>query len=1436
MSVSGNYTAIVQVKVSDTELQKQLKTVGSKTTIDIKVNADTSQLNNLKTNINSATKEINNYSSSGQKVSKANESIATSADKASKSTNQLQGYLERTKKVFDFGLSTASLELLYEAIGQAKEQIVEFDNSLAELRKVTDLSGESLNNFKDDAFELAEQLSTTASNVMDATTEFAKSSFSLEDSKLMAKQALIFQTIADEQISASEAATTLIQVTKAYNMTAQDSEHIINALNEVSNKYAVSSSDLSGAIGKVASTANYAGVSFEELLGLITASNETMQNASKVANGYKTILSNLMTKDLEEQFNKFGLTMRNQNGEMKDAFTILSELAVEYNKIGTTVDIATGETVSLNDSMNKLLKDIGGAYNINILTSGFSNFQTAIDATNSAMNSAGSASEEYAVALDTVDKKSEALLGQFQQLVVGDGGLTQFVKIIIDAGTAILKFANSDIGQLIIKLGLLVTTAILANKAFQAFLSLKFVNIIRIATAIGGVGGALKAFVVTLGQATKAWITSPFGMITTAIGGVYLIVEAINSFNVTLEENQERLETLSQEYEEIKTNLQQTQEELDNVKNRINEINSLGGASITKKGELAELNRQKSELETLLEIEKERERIKKEELLSQAETTVYQGVLSPYVTEDAVVSGGGYTYNVEKQISADRVQQLKAISAEMINQQKVIDDLNAKKESGITLSKEEQEQLNTALVTYKDARDLGLEYSEALGKELETISGLDTELEEYIYSGLNPFADAIKETTAETDKNIDVQQQQQDQLSTFTENLQEQQDAISELASQLSEITSAYQTAVDALYEYNEQGYLSVNTYSELMQIAPEYLAMMIDETGQLYDNASGVNALYQARVREMGIKAASAQVDLASKLQAERKSYADLTSNINLTTSSLWDYVNATMAAQIADIKENNLEDYNALKNRINAINELTDSTIENAKYTTASIQPNKNLTTEINRNTEALKANKQALEDRKKALEEELDEYEIVIDYVKDLLKEEQEALEEQKDKELEAIQDKIDALEKEQDAMEESVDSQIEALEKQREEEEKYWDDQIDAIKDANDELEENIKLQQLQENLAKAKTQKVKVLKDGEFVYALDEEAISEAQKELSDYEMELSVQKQIEELEKLKEEALNSIDNQIEQLEDYREKQNDNYNKQLEDLKSYYDKVEAEYDIRIEQYSQWLEQFEDMLEASSKRHAEILYNELVGEQGSWDARIKALSDFVSNYEKKKLELEAVKMQIENIDNQIKSFESSASSSYSNINDILDKVATINDLIGTISEGAIKKADSLIIESVRLGALTGLSSVEMINRIKEAAGLANRYAQGTYSVPDNQIALVADPLNSKNREIVVGSKINKGDGILTSLKKGSGVIPAKQNLTENLVRLAKWANNFGGVQNSFTTNSNSNSNVINIENINLPEVKNGNDFVEYIRNNFMNDSIQFASIRR
>ena len=50
--------------------------------------------------------------------------------------------------------------------------------------------------------------------------------------------------MADEEISAADSASFIIAQMKAFNIEAENAEHILDAVNEVSNNFAVSSSDL----------------------------------------------------------------------------------------------------------------------------------------------------------------------------------------------------------------------------------------------------------------------------------------------------------------------------------------------------------------------------------------------------------------------------------------------------------------------------------------------------------------------------------------------------------------------------------------------------------------------------------------------------------------------------------------------------------------------------------------------------------------------------------------------------------------------------------------------------------------------------------------------------------------------------------------------------------------------------------------------------------------------------------------------------------------------------------------------------------------------------------------------------------------------------------------------------------------------------------------
>ena len=103
--------------------------------------------------------------------------------------------------------------------------------------------------------------------MVDGATQFKKSGFTEEDSKTLALIAAEYQNVADEAISAGESANFIISQLKAFNMEASDAQHIIDAVNQVSNNFAVSSADLATNIGKASAALAVGGNTYEETLG-----------------------------------------------------------------------------------------------------------------------------------------------------------------------------------------------------------------------------------------------------------------------------------------------------------------------------------------------------------------------------------------------------------------------------------------------------------------------------------------------------------------------------------------------------------------------------------------------------------------------------------------------------------------------------------------------------------------------------------------------------------------------------------------------------------------------------------------------------------------------------------------------------------------------------------------------------------------------------------------------------------------------------------------------------------------------------------------------------------------------------------------------------------------------------------------------------------------
>ena len=153
--------------------------------------------------------------------------------------------------------------------------------------------------------------------------------------------------------------------------------------------------------------------------------------------------------------------------------------------------------------------------------------------------------------------------------------------------------------------------------------------------------------------------------------------------------------------------------------------------------------------------------------------------------------------------------------------------------------------------------------------------------------------------------------------------------ALKELNSQLDKIQSAYQVASTAIEEYNENGYISVDTFQSLMELEPEYLNLLMDENGTLALTSENLYKLTEARINDLAAKQASTLVDSVTKLGSEAEQLDYLTQSTKEATESTWGLVYAKIAeAQAAGTISDDVA--GRLKSRVDAYQTWAKNTID--------------------------------------------------------------------------------------------------------------------------------------------------------------------------------------------------------------------------------------------------------------------------------------------------------------------------------------------------------------------------------------------------------------------------------------------------------------------------------------------------------------------------
>lgn len=384
-------------------------------------------------------------------------------------TETLAGKFSRLfKEHFQTAFVMAGIHLVQQGFQQVYQNVSDVDAAMTELKKVTDETDATYSSFMQTAIQQSRDLASSISDTVNATADFARLGYTLDEATDLSKAAITYQHVGDGISDISEATESIISTMKAFNIEAKDSMSIVDRFNKVGNEFAISSSGIGEALQRSASALHTAGNDINESIGMIVAANDVVQDEESVGNalkvlslrirGAKTELKEMGedTDTVAESTSKLQASIKGLTGvdimksatEFKSTYQIMDELAAKWKELD---DISKAST----------LEQLAGKNRANVVAGMLENWQDAKAAADAARDSYGSAEAE-------LDKYKESIAGLSEQLKASFGALSEtllddnIVKGLLKIATGISDATNEAIKFV----GVLPTVAAALSGAF----------------------------------------------------------------------------------------------------------------------------------------------------------------------------------------------------------------------------------------------------------------------------------------------------------------------------------------------------------------------------------------------------------------------------------------------------------------------------------------------------------------------------------------------------------------------------------------------------------------------------------------------------------------------------------------------------------------------------------------------------------------------------------------------------------------------------------------------------------------------------------------------------------------------------------------------------------------------------------------------------------
>ena len=372
-------------------------------------------------------------------------------------------------KTFAWSMANRAVDTFTNSVSSAIRFIYDLDESLNNIRVVTNMNASEMDNFAKKANDVAQALGQTTVAYTEGALLYLQQGKSMEEAAALTEATLIASNITGE--STAQTAELLTAAMNGYNLAATEAMNITDKFAAVGAATGADFYELATGMSRVASMASTVGIGFDSLNAQIaTISSVTREAPETIGTALKTIYARMSQMKIEGSvtdedgityttgkaaaaLEAIGVSILEVNGEMRDMEDVVTEVGNKWDGLTQIQKSAVAEALAGKQQLNKFIAL-------------FNNWDMYQDALATSINSTGAAMEQNEIRMDSLEYKTNQLRAATEEMFLTVVNSDLF-KGLIDGATVFMKALTGIFDILGDMTPLLTTIGVALSSAFS---------------------------------------------------------------------------------------------------------------------------------------------------------------------------------------------------------------------------------------------------------------------------------------------------------------------------------------------------------------------------------------------------------------------------------------------------------------------------------------------------------------------------------------------------------------------------------------------------------------------------------------------------------------------------------------------------------------------------------------------------------------------------------------------------------------------------------------------------------------------------------------------------------------------------------------------------------------------------------------------------------